>query len=53
MKRKEIAWIFQTANKRNLIRETKSFLKAAQNNAIRSNYVKTKINKTQQNNKWR
>ena len=31
----------------NLKRETKSLLIAAQNNAIRTNYIKTKIDKTQ------
>ena len=34
-------------------KETKSFLIAAQNNAIRTNYVKGKIDKTQGNKKSR
>ena len=34
-------------------RETESLLIVAQNNAIRTNYVKTKIDKTQQNSKYR
>ena len=33
-------------------RETESLLMAAQNNAIRTNYVKTKVDNTQQNNKY-
>ena len=33
----------------NLKRETESLLIAAQNNAIRTNYIKAKIDKTQQN----
>ena len=36
-----------------LYRETESLLKAAENNAKRTNYVKAKIDKTQQNNKYR
>ena len=36
--------------KRNLKRETKSLLIAAQKNVIRTNYVKARIDKTQQNN---
>ena len=39
--------------KRFLKRETESLLKATQNNAIRTNYVKTKIDKLQQNSKCR
>ena len=39
--------------KGNLTRETKSLRTAAQNNAIRTNYVKEKIDKTQQNSKCR
>ena len=34
--------------KRNLMRETVSLLIAAQNNAIRTNYVKARIDKAQQ-----
>ena len=37
----------------NLKKETESLLTAGQNNAIRSNYIKTKIDKTQQNSKCR
>ena len=37
--------------KGNLKRETKSLLIEAQNNTIRTNYVKAKIDKTQQNSK--
>ena len=37
--------------KRNSKRETESLLIAAQDNAIRTNYVKVKTNKTQQNHK--
>ena len=61
---KTTVWIFQASNKRNvtqedldmakkghLKRETESFLIAAQNNAIRTNYVKAKIDKMQQNSK--
>ena len=36
--------------KGNLKRETESLLIAAQNNAIRTNYVKARIDKTQRNN---
>ena len=35
--------------KGNLNRETESLLQAAQNNTIRTNYVKARIDKTQQN----
>ena len=35
--------------KRSLKRKTEYLLKAAENNAIRTNYVKVKIDKTQQN----
>ena len=34
-------------------RETESFLIAAQNNAIRTNYIKARIDKTQQNSRCR
>ena len=37
--------------KRNLQRETASLLITAQNNAIRTNYIKARIDKTQQNSK--
>ena len=37
--------------KRNLKRETESFLIATQNNAIRTNHIKARIDKTQQNSK--
>ena len=62
MGRKTTVWTIQATNKRNLRwenldmakkrslkRENESLLIAAQNNAIRSNYVKAKIDKTQQN----
>ena len=39
--------------KGNLKRETESLLMAAQNNAIRTNHIKARIEKTQQNNKCR
>ena len=38
---------------RNLKRETEYLLIAAQNNAIRTNYIKVRIHKTQQNSKCR
>ena len=37
----------------NLKRETESLLIAAQNNAIRTNHIKTRIDKMQQNSKCR
>ena len=39
--------------KGNFRRETESLLKAAQNNAIRTNQIKARIYKTQQNSKCR
>ena len=39
--------------KRNFMRETESLLIAAQNNAIRTNHIKARIDKTQQNSKCR
>ena len=64
MGRKTILWTFQATNEGNLTgkdlnmakkgklkRETKFLLIAAQNNAIRTNYVEAKIDKTQQNTK--
>ena len=39
--------------KGNLMRETESLLIAAQDNAIRTNHIKTRIDKTQQNSKYR
>ena len=39
--------------KGNLIQETQSLLIAAQNNTIRINYVKQRIDKTQQHRKYR
>ena len=39
--------------KGNLERETESLLIAAQNNAIRTNHIKARINKMQQNSNWR
>ena len=41
---KKLSWL----KKGNLKRETKSLLRAAQNNAIRTNYIKSRIDKTQQ-----
>ena len=38
--------------KENLKREIESLLKAAQNNAIWNNYIKAKIDKSEQNSKW-
>ena len=39
--------------KGNFKRETESLLKAAQNNAMRTNHIKARIDKTQQNSKCR
>ena len=39
--------------KENLKRETQSFLIAAQNNAIRTNYVKAETDNAQQNSRYR
>ena len=39
--------------KGNLKRETESLLIAAQDNAIRTNYIKARMDKTQQNSKYR
>ena len=39
--------------KGNLKRETESLLTTAQNNAVRTNHIKTRIDKTQQNSKCR
>ena len=39
--------------RRNLRRETESYLIAAQNDAIKTNYVKAKIDNTQKNSKCR
>ena len=54
MGRKITVWTFQTTNKRNLIRENlditkkrESILIAAQNNVIRTDYVKVRIEKKQ------
>ena len=41
------------AKKRTFKRETKSLLSAAQNNAIRTNHINARIDKTQQNIKCR
>ena len=41
------------SRKRNLKRETESLLIAAQNNAIRTNHIKARRDKTQQNSKCR
>ena len=67
MARKTTVWIFQAINKRHLTRETLDMAKkgkpfkretespliAVQNNNTRTNYVKAKIDKTQQNSKCR
>ena len=66
MERKTTVWIFQATNKRNITvevwtwlrkgnlqKETKSLPIAAQNNAIITKCVKTKIDKMQQNSKCR
>ena len=56
MGRKTTVWAFQTTNKQNLTRENLDVTKkriAAQNNAIRTNYTKARIDKTQQNSKCR
>ena len=47
----EKTWVW--LRKGNLKREIKSLLLAAQNNAIRTNYNKVKIDKMQQNSKCR
>ena len=39
--------------KGNLMRETESLLIVGQNNAIKNNYIKAKMNNTKQNNKFR
>ena len=60
MGRKTAAWAFQATNEKSCVRprkwilkkETESLLKAAQN-AIRVNYVKARIDKTQQNSRCR
>ena len=46
-------WLGHGLLERNFSRETVSLLIAAQNNAIRTNYVKAKIDKTRQNSKYR
>ena len=43
--------IWTLLRKRNFLKETESILTAAQNITIRTNYIKTKIDKTQQNSK--
>ena len=64
-KEKTTLWAFEATNKhltrenldgakkRKLRRETESLLIAAQNNAIRTNHIKTRIDKTQRNSKYR
>ena len=63
---KTTVWIFHVINKQNITwetvdmakkkvhlkRGTESFLKAVQNNALRTNYVKVKRDKKKQNSKW-
>ena len=63
MGRKTTLWTFQATNKQNLTwiglrkgslkRETKTLLIVVQNNAIRTNYVKARIDKTEQNDRYR
>ena len=66
MGRKQTVWTLQVTNKRksdektwtwlrkrNLKKETESLLIAAQNTAMRINYIKARIDKTQQNCKCR
>ena len=66
MERKTILWTLQATNKQNLLRknlemvrkanlkkETESLRTAAQNNAIRTKYIKARIEKTRQNSKCR
>ena len=48
---REKTWIWPW--KVNLKKETEYLLIAAQNNSLRTNYVKAKIDKTQQNSRWR
>ena len=48
-KKKTLMWL----RKGNLKKETESFLITAQNIAIRTNYIKARINKTQQNSRCR
>ncbi len=45
--------VYNNDNNNNLKRETESLLIAAQDNAIRTNHIKARIDKTQQNNKCR
>ena len=45
------SWTWQ--RKGNVKRDTESFLVASQDNAIRTNHIKVRIDKTQQNNKCR
>ena len=45
--------IWTCLRKANFKRKTESLLIAAENNAIRTNYIKAKIDKTQQDSKWR
>ena len=47
----EKTWTWQ--RKGNLKRETESLLIAAQDNALRTNHIKARIDKTQQNSKCR
>ena len=64
--RKTILWTFWATNRRHLTRENvygekkgnrkreiESLLIVAQNNAIRTNHIKARIDKTQQNSRWR
>ena len=66
MRRKTTVWTFQETNKQNLYwetfdivrkkhfkKKTESLLIAAQNNITRTNYVKARIDKVQQNSGWR
>ena len=45
--------IWTRLRKENFKREIESLIRATQNNAIRTNHIKARIDKTQQNSKWR
>ena len=46
-----MSWVW--LRRGNLNRETKSLLRAAQDNVLRANYIKAKIDNIQENNKSR
>ena len=51
---RNLTWEYLDMDKKgNFKRETESLLVAAQNNAIRTNYVKAKLEKTQRYSKYR